>query len=75
MIFLKRDPPIIMEYNVFLLYEVLSSCFALACRVLRITDDILSRYDCMICLSSSERMKYERKSRQHFNASFALTGA
>ena len=55
--------------------SLMSSCFALACRFLRITDDILSRSDCMIRVSASERMKYERKSRQHFSASFALTGA
>ena len=55
--------------------SLMSSCFALACRFLRITDDILSRSDCMIRVSASERMKYERKSRKHFSASIALTGA
>ena len=45
----------------------MSSCFALACRFLRITDKILYRSDCMIQVSSSERSKYERKSRRDFS--------
>ena len=50
--------------------SLMSSCFALACRYLRITDEILSISDSIIRVSSSERMKYKRKSGQHFSAFF-----
>ena len=57
----------IIKCNVFLLYKVSHVELSRpSMPILRITDDILSRSECMILVSSSELMKYRRK---HFSAS------
>ena len=55
--------------------SLMSSCFALACRFLRMTKDILSRSDSIMRVSLYKRTKYECKSSYHFSDSVALTGA